>query len=526
MFGPLLTRADGANEPQRIILPNGRPAIETRYAFEARGRTLKFRAYRYTNAQGELEVAYEFEEMRFLLPSTHVVVLYGRDLNRDGRMDAWFMPRETMGVMESLDRTAYDKGDGWVTARDLLLHDVRLHERNYLELLVQAASSSFTWTGGSTKAYFEDLTQRELNLYDAEIRAHRLWKLHPTDPGARQLFEWVRDGWAEIGGEVGLFGSKFREHLVLVLVDVGTAVIGAKAASWIGPRLIPAQVRMWAKTMSDRFLAALTLQARQVAARIPTGAAAATAAASTRQAALLTVKTVTERIVIGIRAMESRSILERWAAKGLLKAGYVTQKGLEHVPYISLVIGTLTASELVSRHGEHLQGADGPVLYLKNAATNQDMIQSLLYMSDETFLQAAITASSRKVVPRMMITGVVSTVDSYAVGSFLKGNADPNRLRVDVIWQATAGNIQTNLDMAAVEYFEKAALKSANPRWKLAGWALVVASQFGGMIAYEKAVDMWARADRQDTPTDAELKKLTDKAEVRLMPIVTDAVEM
>lgn len=508
------------------MLPNGRPGIETRYSLQAKGRTLKFRAYRYTNAQGELEVAYEFEEMRFLLPSTHLIVLYGRDLNHDGRMDAWFMPREDAGVMDSLDRPAYDKGDSWETARDILIKDVRLHERNYLDLLVKAASSSFTWTGGSTKSYFEELTQRELNLLDAEIRAQRLWKLRPMDPGARQLFEWVRDGWAEIGSEVGFGGSKFREHLVLVFVDVGTAVIGAKAASWIGPKLIPPQVQMWAKTMSDRFLAALTLQARQVAARMPTGAAAATTAAATRQAAMLAAKTLTEKIIIGIRAMESRSILERWAAKGLLKTGYVTKKGLEHIPYISLVIGTLTASELVSRHGEHLDGASSPMLYLKNAATNQDMMQSLLYMSDETFLQAAITASSRNVPRRMMITGIVSTADSYAVGSFLKGNADPNRLRVDVLWQATAGNIQTNLDMAAVEYFEKAALKSANPRWKLAGWACVVVSQFGGMIAYEKAVDMWAKSDRQDTPTDAELKRLTDKADVRLIPIVTDAAEM
>ena len=60
------------------------------------------------------------------------------------------------------------------------------------------------------------------------------------------------------------------------------------------------------------------------------------------------------------------------------------------------------------------------------------------------------------------------------------------------------GNIETQLDLKALNYFETMAEKSANPKLKLLGYAAAFIDDGVGYWAYEKVTNRYERVKAKD----------------------------
>ena len=497
----LSARADRAAATKPKVAAKSQTLPGTPYLLETGAKELHFRAVRYTNKNNTPEVAYIFEEIRAFLPVTDIVVLYGRDTDGDGQMDAWFAPVQP-GQVESYDMVSSDSKDGWDVAQVILSQKLHIEARPFLWMLTQAASQAITITGSTAKSEFEQINARQMDLLQLEIMADRSWKLEPNNAYARLSYAIVSQGWAKLSAELD---KQTKEAIVLTLTDMTIAGLGQKVAQglgwtaqWIGPKIIPAQAAAWAGRMAESFSLTLTKYAAHMLEKMnakPAMVAMAKIGAA-QQAAKLATTVLFQKVETQLIAMQSRTLIERAAATALLKVGNVAGHGLKELPYISVAVGSLAVGG-IGFHASEFSDAN-PAIFMKNVVTNKDFMQSMLFQTDEAFLQAAITASSTNVPRRMMVTGFVSTFDSITVGTLLKGVPDPRRATFDTAWQATVANVQTNVDLIALKKMEEAAIRSSNPKLKLVGWAIVIANQAGGMFLYEWAVDKVVKDHSKD----------------------------
>jgi hypothetical protein len=113
-------------------------------------------------------------------------------------------------------------------------------------------------------------------------------------------------------------------------------------------------------------------------------------------------------------------------------------------------------------------------------------------MTAETFLQTAVTSHylgdgkfhSALFFKRVLICGVVSTIDSIAMNLFVKHETDPSRVAFDTSWEAVVGNGQTQADLM-VRRITTGMFNAAGPNAKIIGTGFAIVDQAAGYFVYE-----------------------------------------
>ena len=493
---------------------------ETYHQLQTARGSFQFTLRRTVNEHGEIELTVLHEELRSLFPALSVPVLYARDTDGDKKMDLWFLPTSD-ATIDALERKS-SSTDGWDVASQLLEHELDIANRPIWTVLIHAAQSGLTFNGAMAYDFFAKITRTQMDLQDLDLRADRIRKANPRAKGLMETYALVGDGWRHLDERIANEG--IRNQVLATLGDMALAGAGAAAArgarlffGWIGPRLIESEAGQLALQAYERMASRISSTAERAAAKasslLPGSARFARAAlANTAARATFARLTIEAKVATQLSALEARGAVGRLAARGLKSSGNVLKQGLKQWPYVAQTTASQLVAEFISR--KDTLWDPNPIVLARNVTSDRDLLQNLAYMTNETLLTSGATALGSNFKRRMAVCGVISFADSNVMNFAIKGGGDPGRIALDTGWEIVIGNSQTQVDMAALQLFEKLSVRNANPRLRLLGYAVALVDQLAGYFVYSQVTQRYERAH----PVPRE----KDKPAIKLIPIMAE----
>ena len=459
------------------------------------GEIHHFELVRSRNPVGSWELAVIHDEIRRGLPNTTHEVLWARDADGDGLMDAWFT-LDRSGQLEVMDRPAWSD-DSWDVAREILAEQVRLKNRWALGILFNSVTRNLTLVRSHEFTLRQDLFRAQMDLLDLQVRADRLRariRAGLATPGAAEEFQTIQgvisDGWREICETISKEG--YRRHFVMAVGDVGLYLTGAAVLRGVG-----AGFRWLGAKFSGRAAeqSAGELYAKQVA-RAGERAAEALRRSGGANAGVVQALRLSAREKAGLvlRALESRGRMGQWMADAMRTSGRVLGASARQAPYVAVSQTTQLMAEVWNRRDVIFD--PNPIVLARNIASDRDLIQNLVFMTNETFLMAGVSTYYRGLGKRMRICGAIALVNSNASSILVKHETDPLRMALDSGFEAIVGNSQVQLDMAAMEYFSRLAKENGNPKLRLVAYAIAFADGLAGYVAYGKLTQAYEKSKK------------------------------
>ena len=488
---PTLARASGAPAFKGI----GKVLGVSGHRVRVRNYDLDFRLYQYVNELGEKEVSVELRDERALFAKPNVLI--GRDLDGDGRFDTWFIPLDEEGfrVIESVAMAP----DGWDVASVLV---EKLGREGKLSVIMssiglglkQVASFTVAWVQYVIDDSFSQFARTELLLLDWEVRLKHIEKRDRMSPIVIEGNRYLADAWSGLADEIQNF-----QDVKLPAYAVANVVLVAGLAQ-LATKLKPVVSKVWQRVAITRPVSYATEFLYRAVAGLGACAAAGTERAEgslarwgirfTRHAGARVVlqgvwMTYREHAQASIAALAARGRLGKVAAATLLKLGEVGLNGIKRLPYTAWTQGLQVMSEAVVRWPE-VKGSN-PKVVVQNLMKQPGFERDFLYMTNETFLMAAVTNGRGTLLRRMGVCAGIAFVDSTAVTFFThKGGA--TSYMIDTGWEATLGVGQTALDLTILKNVEARAQSQVGWRgkvgWHLAGYLLTGIDQAIGYLGY------------------------------------------
>lgn len=477
-----------------------------------------FAIHKSVNSNGELEVQIAHEEFRALVPGhTSNIVLYGRDLDRSGRINAWFFPGED-GVLEAVDRPAdlskNPDDDAWNAASVIILNTCQYHDRWLIGILAHATASAMTLTESSEDRFERKLVEEELDLRDLEVRVNRLDKSSPRDPNLLALYETLSDGWANLSQQISTEGIRDRflyaaGDVALYAATAGIAEGAGKVGVWALPKVMTSAPGVWALDLYTRFAGGVAEAASHLSQRVSERGAQlgidAENLARLKQAvrwplvegAVQTVReTIEQRVSMLVRGLSSRAQVATIFARSAEALKAVAKGALVQWKYIASTQALELGVEIYERRDTLF--SPNPYVFARRIVTDKDLIEDVSFMTWDSTLSAGISVADPNLKRRMVVCGVLSLVNSTGMNMLVKKEPDKTRTGIDTSWEMVVGNIETQLDLKALNYFETMAEKSANPKLKLLGYAVAFIDDGVGYWAYEKVTNRYERVKAKD----------------------------
>lgn len=467
----------------------------------------KYSSRIYQNEHGEVEVAYELLEKRFLLPNTKIDVLYGRDLDADALPDAWFLVGAD-GSVQSFDRPSATR-DGWDVASELFSSHL-IEERSARTMLGHATFTHLTMTGANRESSIRRLARMRMDLEELEIRAERIRAKNPNHPSLAQQYKLISQGWNYLSETIQ--NRETRNEILFATGDVVTLLIGGAIVKgvliplkWMTPKF----VTEFAEQFYSRFVQGTVERAEAAMAKFRKGSGEAAVREGESELVRLT---IAQRIGLQIRGMTARAAVAQRLSLAASKTLSGLKGGLQQWKYIAGTEALQLGAEIFTNR-DTLFSAN-PIVLGQNIATNKDLLQNMGYMTVETYDAAVISSMTESIPKRMALCGLLSTVNSTLTSYYVKGETDLKRMALDTSWEVFVGNAQVQLDFFALATFEKMAVAQNNPKLKLVGYAVVLVDQLGGYLGYAALTKMYERGKARNGQAPA-----TPEIRVEFAPI-------
>jgi len=472
------------------------------------GKKIEFKLYESLSPHNERQVIIEHKERRTLAPSTSVTVLVGRDLDHDGRFDAWFYLKSD-GTMDSIDQPS-DTQDGWDVAEKIIREHTQLKNRWYAGIMIGSFASNMTLTrGGNVSHILQKAAAEEIELLDLGVRADRIAKVNPRAPELLPIYEFLSDGWAGISNDM----PSISDDVTYGLLQADIYAAGGVVIDWLcdlGPWVTSIvgdnKVFIAAKEITERFYAGIRERAQIALERVNflkglSHVLSARAIVVPYEMMKLSVK---ERVSVTIEALEARGVVGRLAAKTVLASKEYAHSAVKRLPYMALSQGLQLVSEIYDNRGVLFD--KNPIIMSKRVVTDKDLLQDMAYMTMETAVTTTIIHRNGSGFAGYAKAGVFSMVDSNVMNYWIKGDTDLKRDALDTSWEVVIGNLQTVFDMRSLDYFERLSERSGNSKLRLVGYLVTGIDQFVGYVAYGKATKWYEDGKRKK---EAQALKLT-----------------
>jgi len=509
------------------------PLVFTAHADELRTltsgdrETATYSLHEGINTHGEHEMVIEHVEERHLVPNTSVTVLIARDLDGDGRYDAWFYMGND-GVMESVDLPATTE-DGWETAQQVLKEHTHLENRWLAEIVLGSLAETFTLTESHKNHLMQKLAVQEIDLLDLGVRTDRIARQNPRAPELLDYYATLSDGWADISNQVQIKGLVFAAlgDVVLLLgieaVSKGMTALGPWLTRTIGETDLAVVVR----ELYARYLAGIAEHISQISEKLNIakllgkrvdGELTEQVGELGGRMALMKLA-IKERIETMLSGLEARGRVGQLISTALQKtshtAGVYLKTGLKRMPYIAETQGLQLVTESYDDR-QKIFNSKNPITILHNVVSDKDLVQDMVFMTVETAFTTTIIDENGNGLKGYAKAGVFSMVDSNAMNYLVKHDTDLKRNAVDTGWEVGVGNLQTVFDMHSLDYFERLSARTENPNLRLVGYLVTGLDQFLGYLAYGK---LTRALDKQEANEAEEKKASSGKSTVVLTPI-------
>jgi uncharacterized membrane protein len=480
-----------------------------------------------TNAHGEREMIIDHKEERRFAPDTSVTVLIARDLDGDGRYDAWFY-MGNQGVMESLDLPA-TTDDGWETAQQVLKEHTRLENRWLAGIMLGSLASKLTFTESHKDHLMQKLAAQEIDLLDLGVHTDRIARQNPRAPELVEYYTTLSDGWADIADQ-----AQIKGELLAALGDV-TLVVGAAAVGkgltalgpWLTRTVGETELATAAGELYTRFSAGISDRISQISEKLGiaksmskrVGGELLEEAGEAGGRMTLMKLALKDRLEAILSGLEARGRIGQLISTALQKTA-VTSKSyykttIMRLPYVVETQGLQLVTESYDDR-QQIFNSKNPIIVAHNVLSDKDLMQDMLYMTVDSFGTTAIIQENGNGLKAYAKAGVFSMVDSNAMNYFVKHDTDLKRNTLDTGWEVGIGNLQTVFDMHTLEYFEKMSAHTENPNLRLVGYAVTGLDQFLGYVAYGKAT---RALDKYEEKEAEEQKAKSGKTGVVLTPI-------
>jgi hypothetical protein len=422
---------------------------------------------------GMREFRYDRRESRMLSADTWNPVLFARDLDGNGKPDAFFY-RDEKGLLEWKDQASADV-DGWDVAQGVLKNEIPDEDRLLAGMVLNQVLSATLASARYAQSEVANAVQDELNLASLQVFAVRLSRANPLDPQVPKLFEMASLGYEQAIERFGASGvTKFAfATAVDAVIYAGGYVISkglSFALGWAGGRLAQLETVSAGLKVYERYIAALQVRSGRLLTAAGTASrriGGPTLVAAARLAAKIDVR---QEIGVTLQALTARSRFAQVASEAMGKVISKTGGVMTAAAREGATPGNLAYTAVVQTTQVLAEGRDkyeviydpNPIVLAGNFVTNKEIMQNLAYMTNETFWMSGISSHLEKIgvglLGRIGACAFFSFVDSTAVNLLMKGTTDPVRTGFDTGWEVGIGNLQTQLDrgiFAGLRYMEE-----------------------------------------------------------------------
>lgn len=480
----------------------------------------EFRVDELVNPRGEYEVHVILLEKRWLVPDTQRTLLIGRAIDEpQRRVTTWFVPA-SLEILSPIEYTQIGD-DPWPTARSLIQNRFGAEKRFYAWVAFETLAPQLSLAIAQADDFFEQIKKEQLELFDLEVRTRHLELTNPQDPFLPIARSLLAQGWASLAERV--HEEKTQKVWKYAAGDVALKWVTMKAFQIAGNFLGTAAQKISeteALSVVKERLVKLSGTARTKAAK-----AASIAGSGLRLAAVK--MTLQQQISSAVSYLEARSALSRVAVKSALAVFKTAKAGVREFKYIGQTQAIQIAMETLARPEDLFD--PNPLIMAKKMSSDEDFVQNVAYMANETFWMAGVSSMLQdNLKKRLAICGAIGLVDSLSMSILVKGEADPTRIALDTGWEALLGNLQTQLDVGALRYFENMAARQRNPKLRFVGYAVAIVDQAAGYFGYAKVTHLLEegkKSGEEKTPekTSEPAPQNFQAPQLKLIPILSPA---
>lgn len=459
---------------------------------DTQGKTFKLQMQSYVNHLGSHEVHIQAAGAPRVINGANPTLGFGRDLNANGLIDTWFFVQD--GGIVTIKKEGRD-----LYGRDVLPEILLKQYRSTVGLYAKTATLSlFKYLLISTseaieteKEFYRDwMDLQESNLLFEELSQNPSFVL--TYEQRQEHYRVQSEGYKELANRMERFAK--LDFWAYTGADAALWLSGAVLFKWAGQLIAKtgAVIMETAVFQSMKAELATFVQNQKTTLMkntqifkeklhlVPGKATAAKVA--TTQAAKLHWKKANIYLIKGTR---SKNIMLRSFTKATVGSAKLIKGAFSEWQYIALNASVQLGSETFA-HWEEVKG-ENMFETVDNVLSNKDIQQNIAFMSSETILMTAASKNLKTTKAKFAAGGMIAMVNSTQMNLIVKGEENYERIAFDTGWEMVVGNTQVQLDLMALQYFEKLAVKKNNPKLKLIGYAVALVDMFTGYYVYSKA---------------------------------------
>jgi len=143
--------------------------------------------------------------------------------------------------------------------------------------------------------------------------------------------------------------------------------------------------------------------------------------------------------------------------------------------YIAMSSGIQLSAETFAHYQEVYDPNE--LIMARNVLTNKDILQNIAFMTTDSILMTGISKDPTNMKARFLVSGFLGMHNSAMINLVIKNEDHYKRVALVTAWESYIGNAQVQLDLKALEKFEKMARFKNNPKIKLLGYAVVLVDQ-------------------------------------------------
>lgn len=494
---------------------------------DSEGNTFKVALIEYKNQNDEMEVRIEASAIPRFASKINPLLGFGRDLDGNGKIDTWFLV--TQDGMDLVEKEGQDY-KGRDVLGDIL---VKKYRSSFLMYVNSATTSVFSYllmsideSITSYEDYYRDWMDLEQVRINFEKDMQKMGSSYTRDQIAFQ-YNLRAIGLKEMNDRMDRFEK--ATFWGYALADVGLWITGGIVFKW-GAKILAkigavTSETAFATSVKETFFGFFEKQKALVEGRLSAVkeklhlSKTGKDVAKKEAAIILTKETYKEALTNTIKAQQSKNRLHIALKKVLSFPKNVFQGAKSEWQYITMNSGVQILAEGYARYDD-IQD-ENPAVMAQNLLTNHDVIENVGFMAAETIIMTGVSKNLKTTKARFMASGAIALTNSSIMNFAIKDAADTTRVAFDTSWEVLIGNAQVQLDLKALEYFEKMALKKGNPKIKLVGYMIALVDMGVGYVSYSKAT---TKLDDYVDKKKAEKEKDKEKNEpkVMLVPVLAE----
>ena len=437
------------------------------------------------------------------------VLGYGRDTDANGKVDAWFLISK-----DGIDRILKEGQDP--IGKDILAEMFIKKYRSSFMMYVTSATTSVLghlfMTGSAGVDAQEEFYRDWMDLEEMDIYFEKDLKELGSSYNFSQKqyhYQLCSIGYSDLAERMDRFIK--LNVWAYGAADVGLWITGGIVFKWGGKLLSKVGLSLsktaFVASVKETFLVLIEKQKNMIARRLSifkeklsAGKIKLEVRAAEKEIAIgITVATWKSALKQTIKAQKTKQVIQLTIKKTIKWPANVMKGAVGEWKYIVMNTGVQIGSEAVARYDDIYD--ENPLIMSQNILTNPEVMENISFMATDTILMTGISKNLKTTRSRFLASGVIALSNSSVMNFVIKDEANLKRVAFDTAWETIIGNAQVQLDLKSLEYFEKMALKRANPKIKLLGYVVALVDMGVGYVTYSKVTShLEGNAEPQPEP--------------------------